>query len=270
MAIQSELMDKAVKEGISIPGQSPSDEIPSKSDANISAPSTEKSEQTPPSGEQTAEVKTLGSESVKKERFEDNPGFKNLRSQRDSLQAELKKAQEANDKLMAFLDKQNAPKENLSEQEAATMQLRKLLGFDSLTEKLEKLESRNSEYSQRETDSAYDKEEEKIISRCEKFKLDPTEVLPNLQNWLDEHPYFSKVAIQPGFYELAFNQIYFDKSLELSEKAAYAKQIEEKNKLKKGNTEGAGASTESGKAIRDVSIRDFAKRRIEESGGLTV
>lgn len=265
----SELMDKAVKEGVDVSGVKPESTIPS-TDAKETVPSTVKTENTPVVGEQQPEAKPPVSVQPK-ERFEDNPGFKNLKNQRDSFKTELQKAQEQNQKLMALLEAQTKPKSDpvASEQEQAAKQLRQILGIDGLIEKLDSLDKRNSDYSERETNQAFDKEQDGIVKQCEKFGLDFNEVVPELQNYLDEHPYFSKIAIQPGFYDLAFKAIYFDKSNDLAKRAAYAEQLKETEKLKKANSESPNPGNSTGSSPAYTGVKDLVRRRLESDGGIS-
>lgn len=253
-----------------MPGSKPAESTPSNEAKQETAPSTVLAEQPPASGEQTP-VPT-GSE-VKppvKERFEDNPGFKALRNQANSFKSELQKAQELNTKLMTMLENQSKPKVEgvASEQEAAAKQLRQILGIDDLVGKIQSLDKRNSEFNQSQTDSAFDKEQESIAKQCEKFGLDMNVVVHELQGYLDSHPYFSKQAIQPGFYDLAFKSLYFDKSTELAKNAAYAEQVKTTQNLKKANSEAPNpGSTPSTKSY--TGIKDRVKDLIEQGGGVS-
>ena len=268
----SELMDKAVKEGIDVSGNKPETPAPSTTDAKETVPSTVTPEKTSAVDEQPSEAKPFvpGNQPAK-ERFEDNPGFKNVLRQRDSFKTELQKAQEQNQKLMALLEA-NKPKAEVgpqNEQEAAAKQLRQILGIDNLVEKLESLDKRNSDFSERETNQAFDKEQDGIVKQCEKFGLDFNQVVPELQNYLDEHPYFSKIAIQPGFYDLAFKAVYFDKSNDLAKRAAYAEQLKETEKLKKANSEAPNPGGATGSTPSYTGVKDLVRNRMDKEGGIS-
>lgn len=267
MAEATELMKEGIKEGITMPGQSQEPSV-----AKEAAPTPAKVEETPAGGVQPPAHAVQAAPTEPKVRFEDNPGFKNVLRQRDSFKSELARAQEANERLMALLEKQSqAPSASpqMSEQEQAAKQLRQILGIDGLTEKLEKLDKRNSDYSQSQVDSSFDKEQEGIIKQCEKFGLDFNEVAPELNDWLSEHPYFGQLPeFKPGFFDIAFKALYFDKSTELAKKAAYSDQLKETEKLKKGNSESPNpAGTSSPRAY--TGIKDLVRQRIEDSGGMT-
>lgn len=262
----SELMDTAVKEGIEMPGQKPED-APVK-DAKEAAPSPAIQEKPSQADAQPVQPKAETPEAPK-QRFEDNPGFKNVLKQRDSVREELKKAQEANSKLMALLEAQSKrPEAAPSEQDSAAKQLRQLLGIDELFSKLETLDKRNSEFSTSQRDAAFDKEQAQLASQCEKFGLDINTVIPELQNWIDEHPYFGKADIQPGFYDIAFKSIYFDKSSEIAKRAAYAEQLKEKEKLKKANSEAPSPVTGATPGAY-TGVKDKVRELIEKAGGIT-
>lgn len=271
MAVESELMNKAKEEGISMPGQEETkQDTPVVAKETATTPVT--TEETPASGEQTPKVETPIAPVEPKQRFEDNPGFKNVLRQRDSFKSELQKAQESNAKLMALLEKQSQPSPQaspLSEQESAKKQLREILGIDGLTETIESLKKTNSEYSERERNQAFDREQEGIVKSCQKFGQNFEEVVPEIRTWLDEHPYFGRLSqYEPGMFDLAYKALYFDKSTELAKKAAYAEQLKETEKLKKAGSESpspAGSSTPRAY----TGTKDLVKSRMDAEGGVS-
>lgn len=271
----TELAQQAVKEGISLPGQETS-EAPK--DANSSASSTEQVAQpsttdanvASPQAEVKPDANGVAQQVTRKEKFEDNPGFKKLRSERDTLRQEMQKAAEREERLLAALEgmKASQPKPPVDERESAKRELIDILGLGDLQKKLDRLEARNADYSSRETDSAYDKEEDGIRASCEKFGMKMDEVLPELQNYLDEHPVFSRMDIQPGMYDLAFKALYFDKSTDLAKNAARLDEIKQRDKLRQANTE-APSTTSTG--ARDITmpsrLRDHLRNVIRDGGG---
>lgn len=264
MAAIGEQMAEALKTGISIPGQQ--EETPEA--AKESAPATDKVETPPVSSESKPEVISASTPPAVKQRFEDNPGFKNVLKQRDSFKSELDKAQKLNQELMDALKagRSTQPANTQeAEMEAAASQLRKLLGLEDLTKKLDSLEKRNTDYTTSQRNDAFDKEQEKIVSECKRLGIDFQEVAPELSAWLDEN---LPGEPKPGYFTIAFKAMNFDKSLELAKREAYAEQLREKEKLKKANSEAPspGASQTPGAY---TGIKDFARNRIESAGGVT-
>lgn len=270
MARDLESASEAVKEGISLPGEETSPK-----DANSSAPSTEQVAQPSTTDDKVASTETSNgaTEQVKKESFEEklfkNPGFKKMQTERDQLRKELEDARKERQQFLKALEGMKAPAKEavVDEKEQAAKELRRLLGVDTLLEDIKTLKERNSDFTQRETDQAFDKEEERIVTAATKFGLNPHEVKAECQAWLDAHPYFSKVDIQPGFYDLAFKALYFDKSSELAQKAAQLEQIKQRDKLRQANTETpANASTDKG-VTKPSSMRERLQDMIKEGGG---
>lgn len=263
----SELAERAVKEGITFDKEVTQD-------AKDTAPSTVTTEQTNASNvKEAAPVEKTDAglvEQPKRERFEDNPGFKALRKQKEELAEQVRKAAEREERLLKALEAQQGGKkaEVVDEKETAKRELMNLLGLGDLQKKIDALESRSSELSSRETDQAFDKEEQRISESCQKFGLEVNTVKAELQTWLDEHPIFGKMNdLPPGSYELAFKSIYFDKSSELAEKAASLKQIKERDKLRQANTESPNNSSTDKGENRPVSMRERLQNMIKDGGG---
>lgn len=150
------------------------------------------------------------------------------------------------------------------EQKAAVEQLRKLLGLDSVQQEMEKLQKRNAELTERETEAAFDKEEADLKAKAAEFGLDwESEVTPQIAEWFEKNPSFR--GLGPGSIKIAFNNTFFDKMGELQERAANLKLIKAQQEQKKVATESPQKVSSKG-APKDESFSQFWKRRASELG----
>ena len=211
--------------------------------------------------------------------------FKESLSQRDNFKSELQKAQETNQKLMQMLEGFNPNKQQAiqnPEQEQAAQQLMDILSrqpqFKGLMDKLAQLEEKTGSFTSSQVESALDKEQDAILKRCSEFGLNPSEVFGQtdeegnvivkgeIQRYIESHPVLSKIGIAPGVPEMAFRALYFDKQMELADKRANLKLINEQQAKKKGLTQPPGSTSKGSKPKE--SMEEFLSRRIEEEGGL--
>jgi len=150
------------------------------------------------------------------------------------------------------------------EQKQALDQLRQLLGLDSIAQEMQKLQARNAELTERETDAAFDKEETELKAKASEFGLDwESEVMPQVAEWFEKNPQFR--GLGPGSIKIAFNSTFFDRMGELQERAANLKLIKQQETLKKVGTESPQKVSAKG-APKEESIGQFFKRRAAEMG----
>lgn len=213
--------------------------------------------------------------------------FKEALSQRDTHALELKKAQEANQKLLETLSgfapkSQQKSFEQMTQQEAASYLADILFSqpqFKGLSDKLSEIEAKTGSFTTSQVEAALDKEQESLLKRCTEFGLNPAEVFGQtdeegniikkgeIQKYIESHPVLKNLGFQPGIPEIAFRALYFDKQSELAQRKANLTLINEQQAKKKAQTESTGAT--SGKGARPKeSMEDFIARRIDEEGGI--
>lgn len=177
-------------------------------------------------------------------------------------------------RMLAKGEPQEAPKQvqtsaskesNLpEEQKAAAEQLIKILGLDGIQQQVAKLQERNAELTNRETEAAFDKEEEQLKTQASEYGLDwESEVMPQVAEWFEKNPSFR--GLGPGSIKIAFESTFFGKMGELQGRAANLKLIKAQQEKSKVGTE-SPQKVSSKATVKDESIGAFFKRRATEMG----
>lgn len=89
----------------------------------------------------------------------------------------------------------------------------------------------------------------------------PEDVEDAINEAIETHPVYSQVGYQPGAAEAIFRHLYWDKVGELQERARNKKEIEQREALKRGQTQGAAQSGSQPKG------RLSAEEMLKEAGG---
>lgn len=276
------LMDAALKEGISIPGDgsepSPQPQQEGAKEAVSPPAEMEKPSAPPQEGAQTPEG--VAKEDWTKTPAHFHPVVRRMVEQNRAAREELKKAQQLNIELQEALQEIRSGKpappgeeELTGEQKDALDKLAKLISshpsFRGIQEKLAQIDERHQSLTETQKKEKFGKEMEKLQTLCEKHGLSYDQVESECQDYLDNHEYFSKIPLEPGFYTMAFKDLYFDKSAELGTKAANLKLIKDKEKLKAASSEKPDGKSEP-TVPTDRNVKELVARRIQESGGIEI
>ena len=279
-------METALKEGISVPGDGSEPSIqPNKEGVKEAASSPDGQTEKPsaPPQEGAPRPEGVSEEDWHKTPAHFHPVVKRMAGQNREIREELRKAQELNLQFQEALQEMRTSRktpieehEELSEeQKDALDKLAKLLSshpsFKGIEEKLAALDKRHESVAEAQQKEKFGKEMNLLEQECGKYGLSYDQVEAECQEWLDNHDYFSKIPLQPGFYTMAFRDLYFDKSADLGTKAANLKLIKDREKLKAASSEKPeqGKSESSEPQVTSLNdLKDRLARRISKEGGI--
>lgn len=253
--------DAALKEGISTTS-SPS----TPTDANVAAPSTVKTEVP-----QTTQAASPANNSPATPEIDlhKNPRFAEVYNANKEMKRQLKELQRKMEEERQDRIPQK-PVQTLSpEDEAAVSKLKSLLGLEGID--LNSLKSEINSIRQGSSERIFHSEVGSVASKASEMGLDKNEVTEALYEAFENHPVYSKLPYHEGIVKSVFSDLYFDKIGEIKEREINRRLIEEQNKKKLANTEGAtGANAPPSSARKDGESRyDHMMRRVKESGGIS-
>lgn len=279
----SELMDKAVKEGISI---SDTDQTV---DAIKDTSSVSKQETTDKT--QTTETGTTGATSAQKSTenvpFDQHPRFKALYKQNKESERRLaeleKKYQDQLEKISQNLSQRNTPQAQVSQeqrqQEEALLQLVDLiksnpnamerLGLSGVSSKAEALEQQLESLQEERTMNEFNSEFDQMLEVAKKSGLNADEVKEEMAEYIDSHPVLSQMSYTKGAVMMAFRDKYWDKMGELKEREQNLKLINERDKKKAANSETASAPSTGSKSLPGA-LKEHMEDLIREGGGISI
>ena len=136
---------------------------------------------------------------------------------------------------------------------------------------LDRLDSLHKDYSSFKENwegQQYDTEMKDVLKTASDLGLDQDEVESELQEHVNNHPFFAEKSYFKGGVWAAFRDKYWDKVGELRERAENKKKIEERERLKQGQTQN---TAETGKAAEAALPKDGVARNVEiirRAGGL--
>lgn len=268
MPSDMELIEAATKEGIDFNGPP----LPSREEAKVGDEKSVSPAETP----KPKETATVGEKTAQPEASEDNlpfhkhPRFKQILTENKSFKKQLEDMRRQYDERLQQMQRPAEP-QIPDEQKQAVLQLARIfkqvpefakeLGLDQI----EAMRKENDELKSSHIKESYTKEKKDILDYVQKLGYDSDEV----QDEINEAYGLDDIAnYSPGSYRVAFRDLFWDRMDELKERAINLKQIEEKKKLKSGNSEIPSQPTQ--KAARKLSgntAEDIAAL-IDEAGGV--
>lgn len=129
---------------------------------------------------------------------------------------------------------------------------------------LDRLDSLNKDYSSFKENwegNQFNSEMSDVLKSAQEIGLDPDEVQSELEEHVSNHPFFSNKEYYKGAVWAAFRDKYWDKVGELRERADNKKKIEERERLKNGQTQGAAETGKAGEPA--LPEKDGVRRNLE-------
>lgn len=270
-------IDAALKEGIDfdnppLPGREEA-KVDDKQASVSSADSVGNKDQNASVSEKTVDP-SLKSED--NQPFHKHPRFKQVLSENKQFKQELQAIKQQYEVAMARIQAgQTAQTPGIpDEQRQAIIQLAKLfkqtpefaqeLGLD----KISMLQQENEKLKSDRLNESYTSERGKIESYAKEQGLDTEDIMDELDAFIDGHGVYSQIDYKPGLLQAAFRDMMWDRIGELKERAINLKQLEEKKKLKAGNTEQPNSATKAqlGRK-RGVDTAEDMAQLIADAGG---
>lgn len=264
----SELMDQALKEGITTDNVDAEKDTPSVSTQQT----TEKTQPT-----ETVKDTTSVQKSTENVPFDQHPRFKALYKQNKDFERKLadydRRYQETLEKLNQTLAQRNTPQtpltqEALQEEQALAM-LRQKLGldkFDQTSQRAESLEQELESLRNERTTSEFNSEFDQMLDIATKAGLDKEEVAQEMADYIDSHPVLSQMSYAKGAVMMAFRDKYWDRMGELKEREQNLKLIQERDKKKAANSEQSSTTSTGGKNLPS-SMKEHLEDLIRDGGG---
>lgn len=128
-------------------------------------------------------------------------------------------------------------------------------------DRLDKLDKDYSGFKDNWESQQYQSEMKDVIEYAKTSGLDPEDVEEELRDHVANHPAFSQIGYSKGAVWAAFRDKYWDRLGELRERADNLKKIEERDRLKNGETQEAAATAKSGEI--PLPERDGIGRNVE-------
>lgn len=277
----SELMDKAIKEGIDISGAPEAADATKDTSSVSTQQATEKTQAAEPadsSVQKTAETNVP---------FDQHPRFKALYKQNKDSERRLadleKKYQDQLEKISQNLSQRATPQTQVSQeqqqQEQALLQLVDLiknnpsamdrLGLSSVAGKAEALEAQLESIQNERTTQEFNAEFDQVIDIAKKAGLNPDDVTQELTEYIDSHPVLAGMSYAKGAVIMAFRDKYWDKMGEMKEREQNLKLIQERDKKKAANSESASTTSTGGKNLPS-SLKEHLEDLIRDGGGVSV
>lgn len=210
--------------------------------------------------------------------FDKHPRWQELQKERKRDRQELESLRKQYQELKGYQDGMNRSKNQGQElspdDEGQLMRLVELMSSSpKVMEKLgitkiSQLEKQFGELSENWHGSQYETEMNRIKDYVKNLGLDPEEVESDLREHIENHPVFSQMSYYKGAVEAAFRDKYWDKVGELRERADNRKKLEEKEALKRGQTQTTSESATKGKSALSKDPQERMKQLIAEAGGM--
>ena len=208
--------------------------------------------------------------------------FKELTESNRKYKEQLDQFQREMSELRGFKDSMLAQRTQgptlTQEQESALEQIFTMaLGSDKVSKMiaqkygLERLDSLHKDYSSFKENwegQQYEGEMKDVLKSAQDLGLDPDEVEEELREHVNSHPFFADKNYFKGGVWAAFRDKYWDRRGELSERAENLKKIEERERLKSGQTQTpADTTTKADAALPPEGIARNVEI-IRRAGGL--
>lgn len=273
----SELQERAVKEGISLPGQ-PVDETPQGAKEGASptpgseTPDTAKS----PEGGAKAQQQPVSEDNLP---FHKHPKWKGMQDENKRLKQTLEERdrkfelQLAELKGMTQAQTKQATAGMDPEQRQALLNLVRLIKSDPDAAKelginsIDELRQRQEQLVSSRNEESFGKEVESTLSEfSEKYGLDKAELEQEVSDFIDANPFYSSKDYSQGAYRAAATAYLFPKLDEMKERAANLKLIKEQEAKKKANAESPGAPSGT-ETSKPASMRERLAQMVRDGGG---
>ena len=226
-----------------------------------STPVTNPGQSTSPSG-QTG-VTPEGSQNTRLD-IENHPAFRGMRKENQRYKGEIDKLRQEFAQQKAYLEgmgrSNGSQTPGVSDEDTQALKkvfkaafdspevmemLKQGLGLTKLSELDKNYQSLSQDWYGRQAES----EMSEVLKDAKELGLDPEAIREEIESALESHPVFSKVD---NYYQGAIKEVYrsltYDRVGELKQRAATRKQIEEREALKRGQTQTSSAQGTPGKA----------------------
>lgn len=214
--------------------------------------------------------------------FDKHPRFKQVIKENQTFRKELEDLRRQNQEFKGYVDGQRSNQQQgqqIAPEDEAQLEKLFSLAFSSpkvskmLAEKLgvsnlDKLREQVDGLSTSWNGSQFNSEMREIKDYVKGLGLDPEEVQEELEQFVDEHPVYSQIGYKKGALQAAFRDKYWDKIGELRERGVNKKTLEEREALKRGQTQ---TTSDKNKPSAAGLSKDPAKRfgeLVQQAGGM--
>lgn len=260
-----------VKAGVATPsgpqGDSPSSIAPKGTEQSGSQTVTPAAQ--PPVQEKPEQIPYGDKRHPEYRRFKElSESSKRANERADKLERELAEMRGFKDAMMAQNGRQNElPPEqkqalvSLFQMGMTVPEVKDMIAKSFGLDRLDSLHKDFSSFKEGWEGNQYDAEMKEVLSHAKELGLDQEEVEEDLREHVESHPFFSKKDYFKGGVWAAFRDKYWDKSGELRERAENKKKIEERERLKAGQTQVTSPTANPGEI--PLPKDDGIKRNIE-------
>lgn len=275
----NELVEQALKEGVTVDGPSEVKEAPKESEPKVLDEAKEDPSPSDPKKDvvQNGDAdKVITSDSASKIRRESFKQAAEWKKRYEALEGRLtQQKSEILSEVIKAMGGSKTPEMPRDQRESAIELARLMTQVPEVAEmfglkKAETLEQEVNRLNSEREEEAFNREFDQVIdSYSTKFGLDKEEMKQELADFLDSEEYsavFSK-GHRPGVVKAAVKTMYFDRMDELKERSANLKLIKEQKEKKGLNTASPSKGAAQNGVARESNMRDFLMRRVNEEGG---
>lgn len=284
MGNMNELIDKAMKEGVSV-GDEPEeisnpkgDSVKDTQDAKVDSSPADSAKDDANSG--SGPAKAVAPQAEVEEPWHKSKRFQKVMQEQTELKTTVQKLIAEREQLerLVAIGKNSVQTGNPMPDDQAQLVVQlakmmkevpgaaKLLGLEDVQTLQKELQDIKTARQKESFDSEFDKV---LSTYSTKYGFKRDEVEEEFLEFLDENAFGSE-AYRPGLLEHAFKAMWFDRVPELSERSANLKLIKEQKEKKSMNTATPSKGDSSKSSESFGSLREMLKNTIAKEGGVTV